>query len=1228
MFKIKLLASAVLGLLSVGLLALAFAPHVGAGGRTVSVNPAQDPDLGPGTGEIDKELYLKLRSEWIMMRRGFDPERPGDAAARDRAIAQMAQQLTVLEGNRMQAEQATRVVNSIAWTPVGPAPVPAGQTTNRADPVSGRTISIAVHPKNPDIVFVGTAAGGLYRTLNGQAAQPTWTPMMDTVQMQSNGLNALGTLAIGAIAIAPSDPNVVYIGTGEQNLYFGSGLYRIDNATTANPTLVGPINPASTYDADQVTVGAFTLRAISQIVVHPTSPGTIFVATATGRGGLLTHNASSPPGTVPPAGIMGVYRSTNATAAPSSVTFAKLTVNTLAGYTTGNTDISDMVADPADATGNTILVWVRNGQGADAGPPCAAGSNCAGVYRSTNALSAAPTFTQTLVALNGGVRGELSINKVGNVVTVVAATGEAPASVPGAPNPNNCPSDQLGLLRRSTDGGATWPNTNATTAASAGLIRAADGFCGSQCFYDIGVALDPTNANVIQIGGNGNYGGCQTLTKRSTDGVIFAENLTGLHADVHVFTVAPSNNAIVWTGNDGGLWRSTDSGATWASMNGDPASSTSPVGKLSASQYISMATHPRDREYMTGGTQDNGTHLKRASTDTGEWKHIAGGDGGYTAIDQNATDAENVTVYHTYYSIAAGAKSEMTYERVTTKNDAKAKKWTTFNCVVGGASNTRIDCNDTAVSFYAPLVLGPGNPNTLYFGTDRLYRSADRGDTMQLVSQPSLAGSGVAMTAISIGQGNDNVRLVGMRNGTVWATTTGSNTLVNVTPTGAPAGVPVGKVLIDPNNTDPNAITAYIAYGGFGTAAAPIAHIWKTTNLAGGAGTWTAMSNGLPDVPVNAIAVDRLSATAPSAATTLYLGTDIGVYSSTDGGASWAVFNPNNVLPVVPIFDIAFQADQTAASRILRIATHGRGIWEIQTGSAPAASVQFAASTARVKENAGTAELTVNRTGNTAVPAAVNYSTGGGTAVPGQDYTPASGEITFAPGETSKTISVPILNDPNGEGNETFVASLSPSAGGTASGTVINGGQAALDEETITIVDDDAGGPAITQVASRKLHNGTPHDVNLVLDGDVLGVESRSGGPSGTHQLVFTFANPVTFSGADVEDGSGSVTNSSGSGTQTATVDLSGVADRQTITVTLYDVTEQSGAFDVTVSMGVLLGDANGDKIVNSGDVTYTRNRSGQSTDATNFRADYNQDGTINSGDATTVRSRSGNSLP
>ena len=128
------------------------------------------------------------------------------------------------------------------------------------------------------------------------------------------------------------------------------------------------------------------------------------------------------------------------------------------------------------------------------------------------------------------------------------------------------------------------------------------------------------------------------------------------------------------------------------------------------------------------------------------------------------------------------------------------------------------------------------------------------------------------------------------------------------------AGLPakyIGRIAIDPTNSD----VCYVAYGGFGLAAGQ--HVWKTTNLAGGAGTWVASGNGIPDVPVNAFVID------PSNTNNLYAGTDIGVYASTDGGANWVPYTTG--MPRVTVFDLTFF---DGATRVLRAATHGRGIWE------------------------------------------------------------------------------------------------------------------------------------------------------------------------------------------------------------------------------------------------------------------------------------------------------------
>ena len=166
--------------------------------------------------------------------------------------------------------------------------------------------------------------------------------------------------------------------------------------------------------------------------------------------------------------------------------------------------------------------------------------------------------------------------------------------------------------------------------------------------------------------------------------------------------------------------------------------------------------------------------------------------------------------------------------------------------------------------------------------------------------------------------------------------------------------------------------------------------------------------------------------------------------------------------------------------------------------------------------------------------------------------------------------------------------------------------------------------PTPTQVVSRKVHSGAPFDIPLPLTGN-SGIECRSGGATNDYQVIFTFANSVTFSGAALTTGAGAVSGSSGSGTISATVNLTGVTNAQRITVTLQGV---NGSGDVSVPMGILVGDTNADGFVNAGDSIQTRNRSGQGADSANFRSDVNADGIVNSGDTTIVRSRSGTFLP
>jgi hypothetical protein len=824
--------------------------HFKQGSEDAEGSEDYDPDLPEFMkGKIDKEEYLRLRAEHINRLRGIERGKPFDPGARGRAIRRMNRQ----EGRPDETTSTTKAINLLStdnnslsgafgdllnskspisnslWKPIGPSPLTNGQTFGITQAVSGRTVAIAIHPTNSDIAYIGAAQGGVYRTLDGGG---TWTPIFDNAQ----------TLAIGSIAISPSQPSTIYVGTGEGNFsadsFFGVGVYRIDNADSASPTLSGPFNQ------NALSTDVLSGWGIDKIIVHPTNPDIIFIAVASGAGGASgsSLNDAGAASTKP----RGLFRSTNATQA--NPTFTRLNVATDNGGNLSSTDIEFEPGNP-----NTVLTTVRGTSVAGSG----------GVYRSTNALDPNPTFTRTLATISSTTlnRTEIAINKLGNAVTVYAATA-----------------DSSGTVKRSTDGGVTW----------SAALTGATGFCGGQCNYDMPIAVDPTNPNILYLGGPGD-GSPAHIFEKSTDALAaiptFNVVQNGLHADEHAIEIDPANPDTVWTGNDGGVWKSFDGGTNWISLN---------AKGYNATQFVSLAIHPTDPYFTIGGTQDNGTEWQKPNN---TWTRADFGDGGFALIDQNATNTTNVTMFHTYFNLV-GAGGLVAYARVQNTANAQDNGWTVFS--LGTA--------DTAVSFYAPIALGPGNPNTFYFGSDRLRRSTNSGTSIATVSQAPIA-SGVPITAIGISPQNDNVRIVGLANGKVWRTVTGSSTLNDVT--GSIPAKYIARAVIDPNNQN----TAYVTLSGYFGAATP--HIYKTTNLNNATPTWTGIGSVIPDIPVNAFVVD------PANSNNLFAGTDIGVYSSTDGGVNWTPFS--NGLPRVAVFDMGIQN----AERVLRIATHGRGMWEI-----------------------------------------------------------------------------------------------------------------------------------------------------------------------------------------------------------------------------------------------------------------------------------------------------------
>ncbi|HEX8500440.1 MAG TPA: discoidin domain-containing protein [Pyrinomonadaceae bacterium] len=949
-------------------------PSLRQSGTKAVTEPEEDADGGRfGRRSISFRDYLGRRERMIAQLRGLPLTVPGDP--RSKAIRLLEQQEAALAGKlspgtstatagagtsgAAAAPSALPAVDFSAWRAVGPAPIPDGQTnfnegsvdlSRPRNPVSGRVIAVAVHPSSPDIAYVGTAQGGLYRTLNGGIS---WTAIMD---------DAL-SLAVGAVTIDPTDPTTLFVGTGEGNFcidcFFGVGFYVIKNAET-DPVLLGPYNSATNTPGGLLA----NSRSITKILVNPQNHNQIFVATGSGVGG-INAGAGNGPNPTP----RGLFRCENALSGTPTCT--KLNLNGPNGGL--NTAVRDMVFEPDDPAApgdqtnpNVLLVGIDDS--------IAGGTN--GVWRTTNALAANPsdvTFTRTLTTAEF-TNVMLAAQKTGPTVTVYAATED------------DGNGDITGVVRKSTDGGATW---GAPLASSRG-------FCGGQCFYDMPIAVDPTDPNKVYIGGSGDYDELQAEFKRSLDGgTTFVKKNVGLHPDAHAIVVAPSNPAVIYHGNDGGIFKTFDRGDGWLSLN---------TSGLYATQFISMAQHPTDRHFMIGGTQDNGTPFFKPDQ---TWKLGDYGDGGYSLIDRNSANTTSVTAYHTYYNLKAALIG-------FTRADSSAQidpnvGWPTFyGCYAGVATNVvpnGISCADD-VLFYAPMEQGPGNPNTIYFGTDKLYRSADKGQTMPAVSQvfetiPPPVGTAAPPTnapvsAIGISPQDDNVRLVGITTGRVFATTTGAPVMVEVTPPVTPRKF-IGRAVVDPNNKK----TAYVTLVGYGVPNGQ--HVWKTTNLDTSnpltPTTWAAAGNGIPDVPVNAFAVD------PRNSQHLYAGTDIGVYRSTDGGASWQAFSAG--LPRVAVFDMELLPSHS----VLRVATHGRGIWEIDL-PAECGNVALASAGATA-----TASSTYN--GRSYQPAATidgerkgqDWENGGGWNDDTRDVWPDTLEVSFGRSKIISAVNVYSLQD-------------------------------------------------------------------------------------------------------------------------------------------------------------------------------------------------------------------------
>ena len=497
-----------------------------------------------------------------------------------------------------------------------------------------------------------------------------------------------------------------------------------------------------------------------------------------------------------------------------------------------------------------------------------------GVYKSMDA-------GRTWTAVNGsGATALVSGLNAGRIALIAAP------STPSTLYASIQSSSTFGLagIFQSINGGASWNPIN-TPLGTGGGGSTID-FCGGQCWYDMTIGVSPANSSLIYVGGSLNYGAGNGGLYMSTNGgaswnsVNPGSNGQGLHPDFHAIAFAPNNK--LYVGNDGGAWYTTNIGMSspaWINLNSTLAITEFYPGLSISSGNINIAID---------GTQDNGMQLYSGSL---TWQGVDTnfcGDGSWAAIDPT-----NALIMY------ASCSENQTF---ATKSTNGGVSWIGIDSTIN---------HSQPAQFVAPLVIDVNNPNTLYVGTDHVWRTITGADAWSQIS-PSLSGSANgfdAITTIAPSPTNSATIYAGTGNGRLWFTTNGGTTWTQVT-TGIPPRYPT-MVQGDPKVAG----VFYVTFSGFsGFNGDTKGHVFKCTVT--GISCMDISSN-LLNIPVNDIVID------PDLANTFYVATDIGVFGTTNGGVTWAT--ASNGLPNVAVVGLKLHR----ASRTLRAATHGRSAWDM-----------------------------------------------------------------------------------------------------------------------------------------------------------------------------------------------------------------------------------------------------------------------------------------------------------